>query len=135
MTFHDPGQDPAAEQRDPDTPTSSPDELEPPPPTHATDSVPPYVRTRLRGVWAVLAAGIAMLVVLIVFVLENSQRVTISFFGAHGHLDEGIALLISAAIGAFVVVFAETARILQLRARARRTARSRRRRWRSRHTG
>jgi len=39
--------------------------------------------------------------------------------GAHGHLPEGIALLLAAVIGGLFVVLAGVARILQLRLRAR----------------
>ena len=33
-----------------------------------------------------------LLLPLLVFILENSQRVDISDFGAHGHLPPGVAL-------------------------------------------
>jgi uncharacterized integral membrane protein len=85
---------------------------------------PPYTHTRLSGYWAAIVVGLIVLLVLIVFILENSQKVKISFFGAHAHLAEGVALLLAAVIGGLVVVFAGTARILQLRTRARRTAKA-----------
>ena len=132
MTFQDPTQHPAAGEREPapgrEVEAKAPGELGAPGREEATKPVPPYARTPLSGFWAALAVSIAVLVVLIVFVLENSQKVTISFFGAHGHLDAGLALLISAVIGGLVVVFAGTARILQMRSRHRHNARIRRHR-------
>jgi uncharacterized integral membrane protein len=60
-----------------------------------------------------------VLLVLIIFILENGQRASISFMGARGHLPEGVALLLAAVIGGLFVVLAGVARILQLRLRAR----------------
>ena len=85
---------------------------------------PPYTHTRLSGYWAAIVVGLVVLLILIVFILENSQKVKISFFGAHAQLAEGVALLLAAVIGGLVVVFAGMARILQLRARAHRTAKA-----------
>jgi uncharacterized integral membrane protein len=85
---------------------------------------PPYTHTRLSGNWASIVVGLLVLLVLIIFILENTGKTEVSFFGAHAHLSLGIALLLAAVIGGLVVVFAGSARILQLRTRARRTARS-----------
>jgi Lipopolysaccharide assembly protein A domain len=52
--------------------------------------------------------------------LENGQRVSISYFGAHGHLPLGVALLLAAVLGILLAVIAGTGRILQLRTIARR---------------
>ncbi len=59
------------------------------------------------------------LLLLLTFILENSQRVDISFFGAHGHLPLGVALLLAAVLGVLLVVIPGTARIVQLRMVAR----------------
>jgi uncharacterized integral membrane protein len=134
MTFHDPTQHPATGdeplpgREGDEAQAEAPPALVEPLRDEAASPVPTYARTRLSGFWAAFAVCVAVLVILIVFVLENSQKVTISFFGAHGHLDAGIALLISAAFGALVIVFAGTARILQVRSRHRRRERARRRR-------
>ena len=45
-----------------------------------------------------------VLLLLLVFILENSQRVDISYFGAHGHLPLGVALLLAAVLAATRVV-------------------------------
>jgi uncharacterized integral membrane protein len=51
--------------------------------------------------------GIAVvLVLLLVFSPENSQRVDISYFGVHGHLPLGVALLLAAVLGIVLAVIA-----------------------------
>ncbi len=64
-----------------------------------------------------------MLVLLLVFILENTKSVPISYFGATGHLSLGVALLLAAVAGAVLAGFLGTARILQLRRHMRRTRR------------
>jgi uncharacterized integral membrane protein len=80
---------------------------------------PPYTHTRASGYWAAIVVGLLVLVVLLIFILENGQSAKVSFFGAHTHLPEGVALLFSAVIGGLIVVLAGATRILQLRSRAR----------------
>jgi uncharacterized integral membrane protein len=60
------------------------------------------------------------LVLLLVFILENSQRVGISYFGAHGHLPLGVALLLAAVLGMVLVVIAWFGRGVRVRAAAHR---------------
>jgi putative membrane protein len=50
-----------------------------------------------------------------VFILENTKRVKVSFFGASGHLPLGVALLLAAVAGALVLAISGAARVLQLR--------------------
>ena len=77
-------------------------------------------RTRIGGWWVASALFAVVLLLLLIFILENSQRVDISFFGAHGHLPLGVALLLAAVLGVLLVVIPGTARIVQLRMVARR---------------
>jgi uncharacterized integral membrane protein len=67
-------------------------------------------RTRISAVWVVLALFDVVLLPLLVFILENSQRVDISYFGAHGHLPLGVALLLAAVPGSALTVIAVRAR-------------------------
>lgn len=80
------------------------------------DSRPPAARLT-RGYWAAVVVGLVLLLVLLVFILENGQTARVTFFGAHGHLPQGVALLFAAVIGGLFVVLAGAARILQLRSR------------------
>jgi lipopolysaccharide assembly protein A len=77
-------------------------------------------RTRTGGVWVAAALFALILLLLLIFILENGRRVAISYFGAHGHLPLGVALLLAAVIGVLLVVIPGTGRIIQLRAVARR---------------
>ncbi len=72
-------------------------------------------RTRLSGLWVASIGFAVVLLVLLVFILQNGSRVQISFFGAHGHLALGVALLLSAVLGMLLVIIPGAARIIQLR--------------------
>ena len=77
-------------------------------------------RTRTGGIWVAAALFAVVLLLLLIFILENSQGVSIGYFGAHGHLPLGVALLLAAVLGVLLVVIPGTARIIQLRITARR---------------
>jgi lipopolysaccharide assembly protein A len=77
-------------------------------------------RTRTGGVWVAAALFALILLLLLIFILENGQRVAISYLGAHGHLPLGVALLLAAVIGVVLAVIPGTGRIIQLRIVARR---------------
>jgi uncharacterized integral membrane protein len=72
-------------------------------------------RTRMGGLWVAAALSALVLLLLLIFILENGQRVSISYFGAHGHMPLGVALLLAAVLGVLLVVIPGTARIIQLR--------------------
>jgi uncharacterized integral membrane protein len=65
-----------------------------------------------------------ILLLLLIFILQNGAQVNVSYLGAHGHLPLGVALLLAAVCGVLLVVLAGTARISQLRAVARRHRRA-----------
>ena len=71
-------------------------------------------------VWFAAASFAVVVVLLLIFILENSRKVQISYLGAHGHLPLGVALLFAAVLGILLVVIPGTARIIQLRITARR---------------
>lgn len=73
-------------------------------------------RTRISGLWVAVGFFAVILLLLLIFILQNGQKVDISYMGAHGHLPLGVALLLAAVCGVLLVVLAGTARISQLRA-------------------
>ena len=83
----------------------------------------PVTRSRLGGLWITLTSGAVVLLLLLIFILENGQGVEIAYFGAHGHLPLGVALLLAAIFGILLVVVPGGGRMLQLRMAARRQAR------------
>jgi uncharacterized integral membrane protein len=82
------------------------------------------VRTRVSGVWVATGFFAIVLLFLLIFILQNGRSVDVSYLGLHGRLPLGVALLLSAVCGVLLVVLAGTARILQLRATARRHRRA-----------
>src|SRR4029077_8851757 len=77
-------------------------------------------RTRVGGIWIASGLFAVVLLLLLIFILENGHNVEISYFGAHGHLPLGAALLLAAVLGVLLVVIPGTGRIVQLRITARR---------------
>jgi uncharacterized integral membrane protein len=97
------------------------------PPAEGTPAPPPQhkiQRTRTSGVWVSVGFFAIVLLLLLIFILENGKTVDIAYFGAHGHLPLGVALLLAAVCGVLLVVLAGAARISQLRATARRHRRA-----------
>lgn len=92
-------------------------------PTQGTE-VP---RTRTGAAFKTLIAGAIVLILLLVFILENTQSVKISYFGVSGHLPIGVALLIAAIGGALLVGIVGAARIVQLRHHVKRVGKRERR--------
>ena len=86
-------------------------------------SEPP--RTRAGNAFAGLLAGTVVLILLLVFILENTRSVRVSYFGTSGSLSLGIALLLAAVAGALLVGLTGLVRVVQLRQRLRRRPRRR----------
>jgi uncharacterized integral membrane protein len=109
---------------------SSPPELtgsEPPPEPQPAPQPAPSLkpkRTRISGLWVAVAFFAVVLLLLLIFILQNGTQVSVSYLGAHGHLPLGVALLLSAVCGVLLVVLAGAARISQLRTVARRHRRA-----------
>jgi uncharacterized integral membrane protein len=80
------------------------------------------LRSRTSATFISLVAGTVLLILLIVFLLENTQRAKVTFFGATGHLPLGLALLLAALAGALILGLVGSARIAQLRRRVKRVS-------------
>lgn len=80
--------------------------------------------TRASAAWVATAAALLLLVLLIVFMLQNSTRVAVHFLSLSGSIPLGMALLIAAVGGGVVVAIAGIARVTQLRMNARRARRA-----------
>jgi uncharacterized integral membrane protein len=77
-------------------------------------------RTRISGAWVAVASFAVVLLLLLIFILQNSRTVEVSYLGAHGHLPLGVAVLLAAVGGVLLTALVGAARIIQLRAAARR---------------
>lgn len=82
---------------------------------------PKPARTRAGGAWVGLVVGAIVLILLLIFVLQNLSDVRVSFIGTDSSIPLGVALLLAAVAGALIVAVPGSARIVQLR-RANRTA-------------
>lgn len=80
----------------------------------------PLRGSRASGMWAAMVLLVVVLVLVSVFVMQNTQSVTISYFGWTGQAPLAAALLIAVAAGLLLAVAAGSIRILQLRRRVRR---------------
>lgn len=83
----------------------------------------PLRGSRASGIWAAVVALVILLVLLAVFILQNTREVEVTYFGWTGQAPLAAALLIATAIGLLIAVAAGSLRILQLRHRVRREQR------------
>lgn len=72
-------------------------------------------RSRFGGIWVGLIVAAVILILLLVFILQNSRSVQVDFLWLSGHAPVAVAILLGGAAGALLVAVPGTARILQLR--------------------
>jgi uncharacterized integral membrane protein len=77
-------------------------------------------RTRWSAAWVGICAAALTLVLLIVFMLQNTRSVEVTFLWMHGTLPLALALLIAGVGSAILAMVFGAARITQLRRLARR---------------
>ncbi|MEU7880929.1 LapA family protein [Microbispora bryophytorum] len=77
-------------------------------------------RTRASAMWVATITAAFILLLLLIFVLQNGQVIRVSFFGADGDLPLGVALLLAMTGGVLAVALPGVGRIIQLRRLARR---------------
>jgi putative membrane protein len=99
-------------------------------PAQPASAVPTPGRRRLGSrvgtARTAMIAGALVLIVVLIFIIENAHAVTITFFGAHLRVSLAVALLLAAIAGALIMAAAGTARITQLRMSMRRSRGARR---------
>jgi uncharacterized integral membrane protein len=86
----------------------------------AAPSQDPLRRSRTSGAWVSVVALAALLLLLVIFIGQNTQKVQVSFLFWDGHAPLAVSLLVAALIGILLAVVAGSLRILQLRRRVRR---------------
>ena len=109
----------------PGYPNSQPpfDPSAPPPPpadqapqtTPETTSAEKLDRTRFSAAWAGLIAGGVVLILLLVFILQNGGKSAFHFLGFDFTLPRGVALLLAAIAGGGIMAVVGAVRIFQLR--------------------
>ncbi|MDG3010886.1 DUF1049 domain-containing protein [Rhodococcus sp. D2-41] len=59
--------------------------------------------------------GVLVLILILIFVVQNSTSVHFSYLGAHFSLPAGVAMLLAVIVGVILMAIVGTARIHQLR--------------------
>lgn len=85
------------------------DATRPPPPENAVHF------TRAAALWSALIVGFLVLIVLLVFIAQNTESATFHFLGWSWSLPLGVALLAAAVLGGLITTLAGIVRIVQLR--------------------
>jgi uncharacterized integral membrane protein len=86
------------------------------PPKGAGKSAEPAIGlTRAGALWTSLIAGFLILILLLIFIAQNTASTPFQFFGWHWSLPLGVAILLAAVGGGLLTVAVGTARIVQLR--------------------
>jgi uncharacterized integral membrane protein len=78
--------------------------------------------TRAGALWTALIVGFLILILLLIFIAQNTTSTPFAFFGWHWSLPLGVAILLAAVGGGLLTVAVGTARIVQLRRTARKHA-------------
>src|SRR5271154_144623 len=91
----------------PETTTPAPDSVAPP---ESAVKV-----TRAASLWSSLTAGFLILLVLLIFIPQNTSSAQLAFLNLRWPLPLGVAILLAAVSGGLITVLAGTARIYQLR--------------------
>jgi uncharacterized integral membrane protein len=92
------------------------------PPARAERASDPLRASRTSRSWLSLGALVVVLILLVVFIAQNTQQVEVSFFGWSGHPPLSVALLVAAVGGAALALIVGTLRLWQVRRRVRRAA-------------
>lgn len=83
-------------------------------------SVPPQQPkiTRAGALWVSLIMGFLTLILLLIFIAQNTGSVPFTFLGWHWNMALGVAILVAAVIGGLLTAMVGTVRIYQLRREA-----------------
>lgn len=95
----------------PDSPSSPP----PLPPADPGPTEPAVKFTRAGALWSALITGFLTLILLLIFIAQNTASTPFQFLSLHWTLPLGVAILLAAVVGGLLTVAVGTARIIQLR--------------------
>ncbi len=106
----------------PDTP------LEPPPPETPPEREPqdPLRSSRTSGAWIAVVGSMVLIVLLIIFIVQNTTSVPLEFLWIDVTVSLSVALLIATAVGMAIAALVGSLRIIQLRRRVKQEKRERR---------
>jgi len=87
----------------------------------ATDKQSPAVHaeevkfTRAAALWVSLILGFLILIVLLIFIAQNTASTAFTFLNWHWNLPLGVAILLAAVAGGLITALVSAARMFQLR--------------------
>jgi uncharacterized integral membrane protein len=71
--------------------------------------------TRAGALWSSLILGFLILIVLLIFIAQNTAPTQFTFLSWHWNLPLGVAILLAAVCGGLITALVSAARIFQLR--------------------
>ena len=80
----------------------------------------PLRGSRTSGAWFAVVLLAVLLLLLVIFIAQNTQDVEVSFLAWEGRAPLAVSLLVASLVGILIAVVAGSLRILQLRRRVRR---------------
>ncbi|WP_406813675.1 lipopolysaccharide assembly LapA domain-containing protein [Mycobacterium sp. M23085] len=106
--------------QNPASPGQPPPKPAPAATTGAPAKEPAIGFTRAGALWSSLIGGFVILILLLIFITQNTTPTDFQFLGWHWSQPKGVAILLAAVVGGLITVAVGTARILQLRRAAKR---------------
>ena len=95
----------------PTPPHSEPESVHLPAPNATSD----VKFTRAGALWSSLILGFLILIVLLIFIAQNTAPTPFTFLSWHWNLPLGVAILLAAVCGGLITALVSAARIFQLR--------------------
>ncbi len=71
--------------------------------------------TRAAALWSSLILGFLILIVLLIFITQNTASASFTFLSWHWNLPLGVAILLAAVCGGLITALVSAARMFQLR--------------------
>ena len=81
----------------------------------APDATSEVKFTRAAALWTSLILGFLILIVLLIFIAQNTAPTPFTFLNWHWNLPLGVAILLAAVCGGLITALVSAARIFQLR--------------------
>jgi len=81
----------------------------------AADHVQDVKFTRAGALWSSLILGFLILIVLLIFITQNTASTPFTFLSWHWNLPLGVAILLAAVCGGLITALVSAARMFQLR--------------------
>ncbi|MFM8599782.1 MAG: lipopolysaccharide assembly LapA domain-containing protein [Mycobacterium sp.] len=107
--------EPQPAQATPATPAESIPPAEPDAGTAPAKNAEEVKFTRAAALWSSLIFGFLILIVLLIFVAQNTATTAFTFLTWHWNLPLGVAILLAAVCGGLITALVSAARMYQLR--------------------